>query len=101
MTPAVLLLSPGILRWTDQDFGLPHLVSIGGWLQRALGVRVELLDLGYEGGDHRALARTIESLGPLLCIGVSAYSSFDYLRVLTLARFLRERFPGEIGRAHV
>lgn len=94
MTPAVLLISPGIVRWTDQDFGLPHLVSIGGWLERALGVRVELLDLGYEGGDHRALARTIDGLGPLLCIGVSAYSSFDYLRSMSVARFLRERYPG-------
>ena len=27
--PKVLLLSPGIIKWTDSDFGLPHLVSLG------------------------------------------------------------------------
>ncbi|MDP2315738.1 MAG: radical SAM protein [Pseudomonadota bacterium] len=91
--PAVLLVSPGILRWSDQDFGLPHLVSIGGYLERELGVRVELLDLGYEGGDHRALAETIASLGPFVLIGLSAYSSFDYPRVMSVARFLKALHP--------
>ena len=28
--PAVTLISPGILHWDDLDFGLPHLVSLGG-----------------------------------------------------------------------
>lgn len=91
--PGVLLISPGIIKWTDMDFGLPHLVALGGYLREHTGARVELLDLNYEGGDHVQLARTIESLGPHLLIGVSCYSSFDYLRVLTLARFLREQHP--------
>ncbi len=91
--PAVLLVSPGILRWTDQDFGLPHLVSIGGYLERELAVRVEILDLGYEGGDHASLARTIASLGPFVLIGLSCYSSFDYRRVLSVARFLKALDP--------
>ena len=47
--PCVLLISPGIIRWTDMDFGLPHLVSMGGYLRQQTGVRVELLDLNYEG----------------------------------------------------
>ena len=55
----VLLISPGIIRWTDQDFGLPHLVALGGWLEAHADVRVEILDLGYEAGDHAALARTV------------------------------------------
>jgi protein-L-isoaspartate O-methyltransferase len=92
--PTVLLISPGILRWTDQDFGLPHLVSMGGMIERDTPARVVLLDLGYEGGDHRSLARTIEGLGPLLCVGVSCYSSFDYRRVMSVGRFLRELLPG-------
>ena len=91
--PAVLLISPGILKWTDMDFGLPHLVSIGGYLREHLGVRVEILDLNYEGGDHRHLERTLEALGPFLMVGLSCYSSFDYMRVLTLARFLRRLLP--------
>ena len=94
--PCVLLLSPGILKWTDADFGLPHLVSLGGYLLRELPVRVEILDLNYEGGDHRRLLQTLEGLGAsrFLLIGVACYSSYDYLRVMTLARFLRRRYPG-------
>ncbi len=92
--PAVLLISPGILRWQDVDFGVPHLVAIGGYLIEHTGVRVEILDLNYEGGDLRDLERQLDALGPFLMIGVSAYSSFDLLRVLSLARFLRDRYPG-------
>ena len=91
--PAVLLISPGILKWTDMDFGLPHLVSLGGYLREQLGVRVEILDLNYEGGDHRDLERTLDDLGPFHLVGLSCYSSFDYMRVLTLARFLRRLLP--------
>ncbi len=91
--PALLLISPGIIKWTDSDFGLPHLVALGGWVRTKLGLRVEILDLGYEGGDHRALLCTLEELGPFHAIGVSCYSSFDYRRVVALARFLREHLP--------
>ena len=75
------------------DFGLPHLVSMGGYVQHHTGVRVELLDLNYEGGDHTHLLRTIDALGPHLLIGLSTYSSFDYMRVMALARFLRRHYP--------
>ncbi|MCA9649698.1 MAG: radical SAM protein, partial [Myxococcales bacterium] len=92
--PGVLLISPGIIKWTDMDFGLPHLVSMGGYLRRETGVRVELLDLNYEGGDHEHLRRTIESLGPHLVIGLSCYSSFDTMRVMALAGFVKRCFPG-------
>ncbi len=92
--PALLLISPGIIKWTDTDFGLPHLVALGSWVQAKLGLRVEILDLGYEGSDHLALQRSLEELGPFHAIGVSCYSSFDYRRVVALARFLRERWPG-------
>ena len=91
--PCVLLISPGIIKWTDQDFGLPHLVSIGGVLQRELGLRVELLDLNYEGGDHRQLERTLDQLAPFLVVGLSCYSSFDLLRVRSIAQFIKRLYP--------
>jgi len=75
------------------DFGLPHLLSIGGYLQAHLKVRVEILDLNYEGGDHRHLQRRLEELGPFLTIGLSCYSSFDYLRVMALGRFVKQLYP--------
>lgn len=95
-SPCVLLISPGILKWTDMDFGLPHLVSMGGYLLRELGesaVRVELMDLNYEGTDHQTLASRLQELAPFVCIGLSCYSSFDYMRVLTLGRFLKRLYP--------
>ena len=91
--PCLLLISPGIIKWTDMDFGLPHLVSIGGYVRRETGARVELLDLNYEGGDHRHLERTLESLGPYYAIGLSCYSSYDYMRVMSLARFIKNLYP--------
>lgn len=94
--PCVLLISPGIIKWTDMDFGLPHLVSMGGYLLRELGehsIRVELMDLNYEGTDHQTLAKRLEELAPFVCIGLSCYSSFDYMRVLTLGHFLKKLYP--------
>ena len=91
--PGVLLISPGIIKWTDMDFGLPHLVSMAGWLKQTVGVRVEILDLNFEGGDHDHLIRTIDSLGPHLVIGLSTFSSFDYRRVMALAGVLRQHYP--------
>jgi radical SAM superfamily enzyme YgiQ (UPF0313 family) len=72
------------------DFGLPHLVSLGGFVQAHTGIRVEILDLNYEGGDHASLMRTLEELGPFLVIGVSTYSSFDRMQALAVACFLRQ-----------
>lgn len=95
-TPTVLLISPGIIKWTDMDFGLPHLVNIGGYLLQHFGegkINVEILDLNYEGTDHAHLQRTLDSLGPYVCIGLSCYSSFDYMRVMCLARFVKTLYP--------
>ena len=95
-TPTVLLISPGIIKWTDMDFGLPHLVNIGGYLLQHFGedkINVEILDLNYEGTDHAHLQRTLDRLGPYVCIGLSCYSSFDYMRVMCLARFIKALYP--------
>lgn len=91
--PGLLLISPGILKWTDVDFGLPHLVSLGGYVRQRTGVRVEILDLNYEAGDHRHLERVLDGLGPFLAVGISCYSSFDRVRVMALARFLKTLYP--------
>ena len=89
----VLLLNLGSLTVGEQDFGLPHLVALGSYLQSRLPVRVEILDLGYEGSDLRALLAEIEHLGPLLLAGVSCYSSYDHRRARAVGVALRRRFP--------
>ncbi|MCK6572047.1 radical SAM protein [Myxococcota bacterium] len=92
--PAVLLVSPGVLRAADLDFGLPHLVSLGGYLRQQLRVRVEIVDLCWEGGDPEHLSRVLTGLGPFQVVGLSCYSSFDLLRCLAVGRFLKRLFPG-------
>ena len=77
----------------DLDFGLPHLVSIGGYLRQHMRARVEIIDLCYEGGDPEHLSRLLTSLGPFTVVGLSCYSSFDYLRCLAVGRFLKRLFP--------
>jgi protein-L-isoaspartate O-methyltransferase len=89
----VLLLNPGALGAGDQDFGLPHLVALGSYLDARLGVQAEIIDLGYEGADLRRALALVEELGPLVAAGVSCYSSFDHLRVRAIGRALRQRFP--------
>lgn len=91
--PRVLLLSPGAIKRTDADFGLPHLVSLGGYLEAHLPVRAVILDLGYEGGDRRRLARCIAERGPFALVGISAYSSFDHLRVIALGALIKQLLP--------
>ena len=103
-TPAVLLISPGVLRASDLDFGLPHLVALGSYLRAHLSVRVEIVDLCYEGGDPQHLATVLTGLGPFEVVGVSCYSSFDYLRSLSVGRFVKRLFPDAVlvgGGYHV
>lgn len=93
MNPGVLLISPGVKTGRGADFGVPHLVSMGGLLRRELGVRVQILDLAHEAGGVRTLGRTVQEHGPYLLAGISCYSSFDYLRVMGLGRLLRRLYP--------
>lgn len=91
--PCLLLVSPGVLKPGDTEFGLPHLVSLGGLVRHRTGARVELLDLDLEPREPRHLERLLEELGPFLAVGLSCYSTFDYARVMALGRFLKTLYP--------
>ena len=99
----VVLISPGIIKYTDVDFGLPHLVAIGSYLQSRLPVDVSIIDLGYESAGPKEFLKAIEDHSPMV-IGISCYSSFDYIRVLNLGNLLKGAYPDipiVVGGYHV
>jgi radical SAM superfamily enzyme YgiQ (UPF0313 family) len=89
----VLFISPRKIKESDINFGVPHLISLGGYLQQELNIRVEVLDLNYENNDIDVIVKKIISLGPFHCIGISCYSSFDYLNVKRLGAVIKSCFP--------
>jgi protein-L-isoaspartate(D-aspartate) O-methyltransferase len=89
--PRVLLLWPGALYGGGGNFGVPQLLSIAAAV-RAAGAEVDVVDLDLE----RALGRVdLDRIlaGPYDLVGLSCYSSFDYLKVVELARRVRARLP--------
>lgn len=89
--PRVLLLWPGGLFGGGANFGVPQLLSIAGAARRA-GAEVDVVDLGAE----RALGRV--DLGRIFgrgydLVGVSCYSSYDYLKVMEIGARARRALP--------
>lgn len=90
--PRVLLLWPGGLFKSGANFGVPQLLSIAGVLRGRADAVVDVVDLDMERAfgpvDLRALARV-----PYDVVGISCYSSYDYLKVMTIAAALRSELP--------
>ena len=87
----VLLLWPGGLFAQGKSFGVPQLLSIAAAL-RSDDVQVEVVDLDFE----RALGPV--DLSKLVApgfdlIGLSCYSSYEYLKVMAIADRLRALSP--------
>ena len=88
----VLLLWPGGLFAAGGNFGVPGLLSIAGVLQRDAQARVEVVDLDLE----RALGpvELARICGPgFELVGVSCYSSYEYLKVMAIGSALRALLP--------
>jgi len=88
----VLLLSPGNSCRPDGNFGDPHLVALGSYVQSRTEARVEVIDLDYERLTERPDSQRIFSHDFAL-VGISCYSSYDYLTSFYLAKEIRERNP--------
>ncbi|MCB9590247.1 MAG: cobalamin B12-binding domain-containing protein [Polyangiaceae bacterium] len=92
--PRVLLLWPGGLFSGGGNFGVPQLLSLAQALKRGADADVEIMDLDSErvlnprGIDFSELAHKGYDL-----VGVSCYSSYDYLKVIALGELLREHLP--------
>lgn len=107
MRPRVLLLFPGSEGASAGNFGVPQLVGLAGYLRARAGADVTVVDLVCE----RALGRVdFPALfeGPTGAgydvIGLSCYSSFDYLPLVALAEIARRVAPRAVivaGGYHV
>jgi len=91
----VLLVSPGSRGRLDGDFGDPHLVALGSYLQARTRARVEVIDLEYErfvaaGDPGRVFSREFS------VVGISCYSSLDYLSAFYLGCEIRRRNPAVV-----
>src|SRR5262249_28287050 len=90
--PRVLLLWPGGIFGGGGNFGVPQLLSIAGAIRRRADAIVDVVDLDLERAlgpiDLRAIARRGYDL-----VGVSCYSSYDYLKVLEIGAALRAELP--------
>ena len=90
--PRVLLLWPGGLFGGGSNFGVPQLLSIARAIELGSDALVEVIDLDME----RAFG-TVD-LGALLSpgydiVGISCYSSFDYLKVMEIGALVRAALP--------
>ncbi len=90
--PRVLLLWPGGLFSGGANFGVPQLLSIAAAIRQKSDAIVDVVDLDME----RALGPV--NLGELVkpgydLVGISCYSSYDYLKVMAIAAHLRTHLP--------
>ncbi len=90
--PRVLLLWPGGLFGGGANFGVPQLLMIARAIRDASDAIVDVVDLDMERGlgpvDWMRLAAPGYDL-----VGISCYSSYDYLKVLAIAGALKQLLP--------
>jgi len=92
---SVLLISPPRSWRPDGNFGDSHLVALGSFLEARTGARVEVIDLDYERflqapHPERVFGRNF------FVVGISCYSSYDYLTAFYLGREIRRSNPSAI-----
>ncbi|HRG98025.1 MAG TPA: cobalamin-dependent protein [Polyangiaceae bacterium] len=102
MRPRVLLLFPGSEGAAAGNFGVPQLVGLASYLRARAGADVNVVDLACERALGRVdFARLFEGYD---VIGLSCYSSFDYLPLVALAELARSASPRAVlvaGGYHV
>ncbi|CAN5590727.1 hypothetical protein BH09MYX1_BH09MYX1_38450 [soil metagenome] len=93
--PRVLLLWPGGLFQGGGNFGVPQLLSIAGAIRQAtapVSAEVDVVDLDLERAFGPVDLRKLLSTGYDL-VGISCYSSYDFLKVEALAKEIRTLLP--------
>ena len=90
--PRVLLLWPGGLFGGGGNFGVPQLLSIAGAIKQRTPAHVDVVDLDIERALGAVDFRKLLAGGYDL-VGISCYSSFEFLKVQELARTIRKILP--------
>lgn len=90
--PRVLLLWPGGLFAGGANFGVPQLVGMATFLERNTSARVDVVDLDME--QAFGPVRLDEMVrGGYDVVGISCYSSYDYLKVCVIAERVKQLLP--------
>ena len=90
----VLLLWPGGLFAGGGNFGVPQLLSLAQALRRGVDAVVEIMDLDSERAlNPRGIDFADLSTRGYDLVGVSCYSSYDYLKVMALGELLKQHLP--------
>jgi protein-L-isoaspartate(D-aspartate) O-methyltransferase len=86
------LLWPGGLFASGWNFGVPQLLMLANAIRRATDADIDVVDLDVERALGPVDLTRLLSRGYDL-VGISCYSSFDYLKVMALAARARELLP--------
>lgn len=90
--PRVLLIWPGGLFGGGANFGVPQLLMIARAIRKASDAHVDVVDFDMERAFGPIdLARLVAPGYDL--VGISCYSSYDYLKVMAIGARLRELLP--------
>lgn len=90
--PRVLLLWPGGLFSGGANFGVPQLLMMARAIQQGTVAQVDVIDLDMERAFGAVDLEALLAPGYDL-IGISCYSSYDYLKVCALAEHMRRLAP--------
>ncbi|MBI5534866.1 MAG: radical SAM protein [Deltaproteobacteria bacterium] len=88
----VLLLWPGGLFSGGKNFGVPQLLSLAAAVRASVDAVVEVVDLDLERAFGKPDLRKIFERGYDV-VGISCYSSYDYLKVMAIAEQARSLLP--------
>ncbi|HMR80207.1 MAG TPA: hypothetical protein PKD61_34100, partial [Polyangiaceae bacterium] len=88
----MLLLWPGGLFAGGANFGVPQLLMIARAIQQGTTAQVDVIDLDMERAFGAVDLKAMLAPGYDL-IGISCYSSYDYLKVSALAEHMRRLAP--------
>lgn len=94
-----LLIWPGGLFTGGANFGVPQLLMIAAAMKAGADIDVDVIDLDAERAFGPSSGRTLDTIleGPegkgYDLVGISCYSSYDYLKVLALADRVRKKLP--------
>ncbi|MBX3192441.1 MAG: cobalamin-dependent protein [Labilithrix sp.] len=90
--PRALLVWPGGLFTGGANFGVPQLLAIAAAM-RAADVDVDVVDLDAERAFGAFDLGALVSRRRYDLVGISCYSSYDYLKVCAIASLVREKLP--------
>ncbi len=91
-----LLIWPGGLFAGGANFGVPQLLAIAAAMKAAGDVDVDVIDLDAERAFGKATdldALLAGNGAPYDLVGISCYSSYEYLKVHVIAERVRQKLP--------